>query len=301
MSFRNSRLAADLALLAMVGVWAYTFALVKDVTDLWGKHVMCFVALRFWVACLAFLPLLWWRPTRSDAPPDRSHRRAGLWAGVAMLGGYAFQTLGLAHTTASTAAFITALSVVCVPIGARLLGRRVTWWAWGGIVIATQGLALICMPEGFALRIGLGEQLVALCAVSFAAQILITDQVARHVDAIRFTATQCLVTAIGATLYGLLVEVPHHGWPQLGGTVWFAVGYCGVLASTLAFLVQTFAQRRTPATHVALIFALEPVFAAAVAYWLRGEQLTPRMQLGAGLILAGTLCAELGPQLVKRR
>jgi drug/metabolite transporter (DMT)-like permease len=47
---------------------------------------------------------------------------------------------------------------------------------------------------------------------------------------------------------------------------------------------------------VALIAPLEPVF-AAVAGLMVGEVLTGRMALGGGLILAGMLIAELGPQV----
>ncbi len=298
MPLRHPRLTADLALLAMVGVWAFTFAIVKDATDRWGKHVMCFVAVRFWIATLAFLPLFWLLPKRAT---KTGSGRSGVFAGLAMLGGYGCQTAGLAHTTPATAGFITGLSVVLVPLGARALGRPVTWAALLGITIATPGLALLSIAPGSSLHMGFGEQLVALCAVAFAAQILITDRVANVVDPIRFTATQCAVTAAGATAYGLAIEVPASGWPQLDGTIWFAASFCGVLASTLAFLVQSVAQRHTPATHVALIYALEPVFAAAVAHWLRGEVITPRMQLGCALILAGMLCAELGPHLRKPR
>jgi drug/metabolite transporter (DMT)-like permease len=61
------------------------------------------------------------------------------------------------------------------------------------------------------------------------------------------------------------------------------------------------AQRFTTATHTALIFSTEPVFAALASFFLVGERLGPRQLLGGTLILAGMLTAELGPSLKKER
>lgn len=298
------RLLADAALLVVVAAWGYTFVPVKRVTALWPGHWMTFVALRFWIATLAFVPLLLvWRTPRARGPS----LRAGLGPGVAMLLGYAFQTAGLASTTASVAAFITSLSVVFVPLGARLLGHRLSLAALLGVAIAVPGLALICLtreeaapgtaPAAAAAAHWVGEFLVLLCAVAFSAQILLTDRAARAVDPLWFTASQCLVTAVGASVYALVFEVRQGGWPAPHADVWFAVWFCGLLASTLAFTVQTVAQRVTPPTHVAVLFALEPVFTAIFAHGLAGERLTPTMRAGAALILLGTACSEFGARI----
>ena len=65
-------------------------------------------------------------------------------------------------------------------------------------------------------------------------------------------------------------EAPH-GW-----TVWGALLVTGIFASALAFLVQTWAQRRTTATQTAVVFTLEPVWAALFGYWLAGDRLGAR-------------------------
>ena len=137
--------------------------------------------------------------------------------------------------------------------------------------------------------------LVLGCAVSFAAQILLTDRFAAAVDPVRFTAVQCLVTAIGASLYAFAFEIHGADWPTVTGHILWTALFCGVVGSTLSFLVQTLAQRVTTATHVALIYAMEPVFAALASWWLLNEVLTSRMQVGCGLILLGMLSAELLP------
>jgi len=71
--------------------------------------------------------------------------------------------------------------------------------------------------------------------------------------------------------------------------------FTGLFATAIAFGVQTVAQRFTTATHTALIFAAEPVFAALFSFLLIDEVLGPRQLIGCGLILAGMIAAELGP------
>jgi drug/metabolite transporter (DMT)-like permease len=77
--------------------------------------------------------------------------------------------------------------------------------------------------------------------------------------------------------------------------VLFAAAFTGLFATVIAFGVQTVAQRFTSATHTALIFATEPVFAAIFSVLLTGEALGPKELLGCALILAGMLVAEVLP------
>jgi drug/metabolite transporter (DMT)-like permease len=77
--------------------------------------------------------------------------------------------------------------------------------------------------------------------------------------------------------------------------VWGAALFTGIFATALAFLAQASAQAHTSPTHVAVIFATEPVFAGLAGVLLAGERLTRSAWLGCGLILAGMLVAELWP------
>lgn len=73
----------------------------------------------------------------------------------------------------------------------------------------------------------------------------------------------------------LLIERPHL--PTTAAT-WAAALFLGLLCSGVAFVVQTVQQQYTTASHVGLIFTLEPVFASIVAFVLGGERL-PRARL----------------------
>lgn len=292
----RARALASLALLAVVAAWGYTFVPIKEVTERWPRHWMTFVALRFWVASVAFLP--WLLPPRAPAP--RAAVVPGALTGLTMLLGYGLQTGGLLYTTPAIAGFITGISVVLVPVGARLLGQPVLPSAVLGLVVATVGLGVMKLGPDQRIAFGAGELLVLGCAFSFAAQILLTGRFAATVDPLRFTAAQCLVTALGSSVYAFALEIGPAGWPAFDGHFWYTVLFCALLGTTVAFLVQTLAQRLVPAIHVAVIYATEPVFAALASWWLLGEELTPRMQAGCGLILCGMLCAALGPWLARR-
>jgi drug/metabolite transporter (DMT)-like permease len=88
------------------------------------------------------------------------------------------------------------------------------------------------------------------------------------------------------------VEPVHLAWST---NVWVALAVTSLLATALAFSIQTWAQRWSSPTRTALIFSLEPVFAWLTSYLVAGEVLSQRGMAGAALILAGILIVELKP------
>jgi drug/metabolite transporter (DMT)-like permease len=142
------------------------------------------------------------------------------------------------------------------------------------------------------LMIGTGDLLVLAGAISFALHITAIGAFAPHMDPLALATVQIATTGVVASVAAMLIEAPQ--WP-IAGSVWFAAAFTGVLATCVAFSVQTLAQVFTTPTHTALIFATEPVFAAVSAILLTGEQMPIRAWFGCLLILLGMLVAELGP------
>lgn len=222
------------------------------------------------------------------------HNGAPLLLGLALFAGYAFQTFGLELTTPAKAGFITGLGVVLVPLAsAVLLGQMPSRSAWLGVGMATTGLALLTLDASLA--VNLGDLLVLGCAVSFAVHILLTGRYAPYHDPLRLLFGQVLTVAVLSGAASLLFEQR----PPVSGQVLFAAAFTGLFATIVAFGVQTVAQRFTSATHTALIFAAEPVFAALFSFLLIGEMLGPWQLVGCALILAGMVAAELGPLRVR--
>ncbi|MHB1295946.1 MAG: DMT family transporter [Anaerolineae bacterium] len=280
---KRRQFQADLLLLLVTLVWGATFVMVKDAVA--AYPVFPFLALRFGLAALPLL-LLGWRRTLALGWRGVA---AGVLIGLFLSAGYAFQTLGLQSTSASKASFITGLSVVIVPILSTVLLRRLpTFSAVIGVCLATIGLALLTL--GNDLRINTGDLLVLGCALSFGLHIVSVSAFAPHMDTLGLSTVQVTTVAIICTAISLF---SGEGLPAPTGSVWFAAAFTGVLATALAFSIQTAMQRFTTPTHTALIFAAEPVFGALFGFLLAGEMLAGRGIAGALLILSGTVIGEM--------
>jgi drug/metabolite transporter (DMT)-like permease len=254
---------------------------VKDAVALYP--LFAFLALRFAIASATLAV--------PAAPRLRGLGRRGALAGTG-LGlllalGYALQTAGLARTTVSSAGFITGLYVVFTPLFAfallRIRARPVTW---AGVALATGGLALLSGVDAGSVT---GDALVLAGSAAYSLQIALLERYAPRYDVLALTEVQMLAAFAGFAIVVVAarqLEVPR-GW-----TVWGALVVTGVFASALAFLVQTWAQRRTSATRTALAFALEPVFAGIFGFWLAGDRLGAIGWSGCALIMAGIVVAE---------
>lgn len=286
------QIIADLSLLLITAIWGATFVMVKEAVA--SYPVFAFLSVRFALALLALLPALLWRRKRAGRPRWQGHEwRAGILVGLALFAGYGFQTFGLQFTTPAKAGFITGLSVVMVPLfSAAILRQAPDSGAIAGVVMATFGLALLTWQGE--LSVVVGDILVLACAVSFAMHIIALGAFAPRMDALNLLAVQIGTVTVLSLGVSLLTEWP---WPALPAETLGAAAFTGVAATTVAFGIQTVAQRFTSPTHTALIFAMEPVWAGLFSFWLIGERLGPRSVVGAGLILAGMLVAELAPAL----
>ncbi len=284
------RFQADLSLGFCSLIWGVTFVLVKSA--LADASVFAFLVFRFALATLA-LALIYRAAVRRL---DRATLAAGAIIGSFMFAGYAFQTIGLQYTTPSKAAFITGASVVMVPVLHAVIGRRrAGGWVWAGAIAAFGGLYFLTIPSAGLGGLNKGDLWVLGCAVMWAFHILLVGHYSPRHSVGALTFTQVAVSgALSALFLPLLwaagMEAPRVAW---SGTVIAAVLVTAVGATAFAFSIQVWAQRFTTPSHVAILFSLEPVFAAFTSVIFYGERLTGRTLAGAALVLAGILFAEL--------
>jgi drug/metabolite transporter (DMT)-like permease len=272
-------MAVLLALVAVTAVWGVTFVQVKDAVAIYP--LLAFLALRFGIATVTLaVPGF----ARARGLGRRGALAAGL-AGLLLAGGYVLQTLGLERTSVSNAGFVTGMYVVLTPLlGLALFRMRVGASVWFGVALATIGLAMIAgVPGGSSV----GDLLVLAGAAVFSLQILLMERYAPRYDPLGFT----LLEMAAAFLVLVVVAAPSVEVPR-GATVWGALIVTGVFASALAFLVQTWAQRRTSANRTALVFTLEPVWAALFGFTLAGDRLGGLGWTGCAVIMAGIVVSE---------
>jgi drug/metabolite transporter (DMT)-like permease len=250
---------------------------------------MAFLAYRFVPAGL-LVGLVAWRAVRSLGPDGW---RAGLVMGVFLTAGYVFQTLGLEHTSASNAGFITGLFVVLTPLFGLLLFRiSVGGIAWAAAAVSALGLLLLSGIGGEAtLR---GDGLVFLCACAFAVHILVTARYVRRHDVAALVAVQ--LTACGMFCLVVAAVAGDLEAPS-GATVWSALLVTSLVASALGFLVQSYAQQRISAARTALILAAEPAFAGLFGYLLQDDRLSAAGWTGAALILLAIVAVDAVPRM----
>lgn len=286
MQNKKVQLLADLALIFVTAVWGATFVSVKEAIT----HIMpyYFLAIRFGLATLILLIVTNRRLKKMTWPLLGK----GVLIGLMLFAGYAFQTIGLQYTSASNAGFITGLSVVLVPVILALTTRKLPLLIPAlGIISATLGLGLLTINSS--LKFNLGDILTLFCALAYALHILLVGKFSPNNDSFILATVQIGTVAVASTISALFLEKAPLA-SSFNSQVWEAILITSVLATALAFFLQTWTQKYTSPTHTAIIFTTEPVFAALFAFLVGGESFVFKQGLGALCILLGMLASELG-------
>jgi drug/metabolite transporter (DMT)-like permease len=179
------------------------------------------------------------------------------------------------------------MSVVFTPVFIWLMMRRkVSLNIWIAVALALIGLALLSL-HGWAF--GGGELLTVACAVFVAFQVIGLGEWSPHHEAYGLATVQIITSAVM-----MLIAAAPGGInlpPDLA--TWNTVGITAVLATALAFVVQTWAQSLISPTHIAVILTMEPVFAGIFSVAAGQDKLTFRIIVGAVCVLAGMLIAQI--------
>ncbi|WP_432663403.1 DMT family transporter [Wukongibacter baidiensis] len=279
----SKQLKADLALLAVTVGWGASFILTKNALATLESYN--FLAIRFIIA-FAISSLIFYK---NMMKLDKATVKYGVLIGFILFTGYAFQTVGINYTTASKSAFITGFSVVLVPIISALFLKKIPERAAIiGAVMALFGLGFLTLNGSLGLNIG---DLLTLCSTfAYAMHIITVGKYTAKVDSISLAIVQ--IGTVGFLSLIMTLTTETFIIPQ-GSDVWINLLILSLICTSGAFIVQNAAQKYTSATHTALIYTGEPVFAAIFAYFISGEVLTARGIFGAFLILAGMLVAEV--------
>jgi EamA-like transporter family protein len=226
-----------------------------------------------------------------------SSLRSGLLVGFFLFIGNELQTEGLKYTTPSKSAFLTGVSVVLVPILLALFWKRsLNLWtrsAWSWLLPACTfrlsrgrpGAGSIC-----------GAWIMAICSL-WGPQWCLPSTLSLIFNWARNPDPGVAADHGGASCGNGVsddsdLSAGGEGLCSLVCTRALGIGITGFLSLALAFAIQAWAQQFTPATHTALIFTLEPVFAWLTSFIFLGECLGTRAGIGAVCILAGLLISE---------
>jgi len=221
--------------------------------------------------------------------------------------GIALQAAALREGSSATVAFITSLTIVTVPvIGWIFLRESLTRALWIGAILSFAGVYVMTQPH--AGHFGWPEVFTLIGTVLFGFQIHFINHYTRKHDPEAVTLgafihSVWLCVAIMLAMpegrhllspetLGRLLEPVDDPDPLKKWAVLWTVPYHAVFASVIAFLVMMRFQREVPATRAVIIYCLEPVFAAWLAWQLHGEGMKRYEIWGALLVIAGNLLCE---------
>ena len=291
---QKSQFFAELMLASVTLFWGATFPIVKDaITEM---PVMAFLWVRFAFAAI-LLAMIAGKSGLTSL--DRRGWRLGILLGVLLFSSYAFQTFGLERTSSANAGFLTGHGVVWVPLMAGpILKKPAAFGSKVGVGLALLGLLMLTWHTPW--TINFGDILVVICSVFVALHIIGLDAFTKGYDSRALTFVQIATMAVLGCAGSLIFE--PTSWPQQWtSSLVFAFIITAVFATAYAFWAMTKFQNRTTPTRAALIYTLEPVFAAVFSVWLAGDRLTAIGWFGGALIVAGMIVAEIWPLLSRKK
>ena len=261
-------------------VWGSTFIVVKDALS--SVHPAAMVGWRFAMAAVVLLVL------PSVRRGLRLHLRESAVLSVWLCLLYLAQTWGLQYTSASNSGFITGLFVFFVPlIMLFFLRRSFGLFQWFCAALAVAGLWVLSGgPSGF----NRGDALTLLTALAYAAHVVLADRYVRAgMDIPVLVFHQFWMTAVFSFALAGVCGLPLAVADAKG---WWIMAFLAFVPTLSGFFVQLWAQKFVPPLQTALIFSLEPVFAALFAWTLGGELFTAQKGFGGLMMLAAAVASE---------
>jgi drug/metabolite transporter (DMT)-like permease len=274
---------AQISLVIITAIWGITFIMVKEALN--DAPPFAFAGWRFLIASFCNLLFIITQLNKFT----KLEIISGIFCGILLHSGYAFQNYGLQLTTASNSAFITGTSILIVPfILWGFFKKTISLKTWLAIFIALVGLFLLINPSNG--NLNFGDIITIGCSVSFAGHIIVQDRyINKNISIFRFFFIQLItVTILSFTSY-IIIDSSSIIWSD---RLISALLITGIFATFLAIGVMVWAQRILTPTQTALIFILEPVFAALFSWYSVGEILSITGMIGGLLIITGVIIAE---------
>ena len=284
MSEKMMKKLAKPMLFAAAFIWGSSFFIMEDALD--ALPVQYLLAIRF-TAGAVLLGIFCGKRWRTFTPDY-------FWRG-AVIGGmlytaYSIQTYGLALTTPSKNAFLTAVYCVLVPFlywaAARIRPDRYNVLA---AVLCVTGVGLVSLTGD--LTVNPGDGLTLVCALFYAMHIVSVAKVSPGKDIYLLTVFQFAFAALFAWIGGALTETfPAQALAK--PEVLLPLAYLAVMATTVALLFQNVGQVWSDPASASVILSLESVFGVLCSVLFAGDQVSGRMLAGFALIFVAVVCSE---------
>lgn len=281
-------LKSNLLLLLAAAIWGFAFVAQRVGMEHVGPYT--FNGIRFLLGSLSLIPLIIYlrRDSASSQAGPKSALLPGILAGLVLFIAATLQQIGLMHTTAGKAAFVTALYIVLVPIIGMFLGQLVSKGTWVGCFVSVLGLYFLCIQESASIQSG--DLLELIGALFWASHILVIGHFSRQVDPLKLSCFQFLTCSLLSLAAAVLFETITLNSIMAAA---IPILYGGICSVGIAYTLQVVGQQYSPPAHSAIILSMETVFAAIGGFLLLGEVLKGMEILGCVLMLSGMLISQL--------
>ena len=284
MSEKMMRKLAKPMLFAAAFIWGSSFFIMKDALD--ELPVQYLLAIRFTTGAV-LLGLFCWKKWKTFTP---DYLWRGAVIGAMLYIAYSVQTYGLALTTPSKNAFLTAVYCVLVPF---------LYWAFAKIrpdrynviaaVLCVAGVGMVSLSGD--LTVNPGDGLTLICAVFYAMHIVAVAKVSPRKDIYLLTVFQFAFAGVYAWIGGVLTETfPAQALTRL--EILLPLAYLAVMATTVALLFQNVGQVWSDPASASVILSLESVFGVLCSVLFAGDEVNGRMLAGFALIFVAVVCSE---------
>lgn len=273
----NTLHALGIAVLLVVTlIWGTSFPLLKGaVSSLCPPAIL---ATRFAIAALPFTPYLRFL--------NLPMLRDGVVLGLIIFSTLTLQTVALETTSANRAAFIASFNVILVPLLGQLLGRQVFIKTFLAASIAIIGIGVMYWESG---QIVIGDLLMLCNAFLYSIYILMLESITSRYPPMPLTAIQLWVITVVSLIWASPDLVRQH---EAIGANYGVILYLGLVDTAATIVLQVVAQRWVNAYQTALMYTLEPIFAAVFSFLLLGEKLGVRGLIGATLVLVAMVFGQ---------
>ncbi len=214
--------------------------------------------------------------------------QGGISCGVCLCVATSLQQIGIQYTTAGKAGFLTAMYIIIVPVLGLFMGKKSSPFVGISILLATIGLYLLSIREGFS--IGRGDTYVILCAVVFSLHILVIDYFAPKCDGVKLSCIQFFVCGIISTMIAWIYEKPEVS--QIF-SAWLPIAYAGILSCGVAYTLQIIGQKGMNPTVASLLLSLESVISVLAGWVLLKQAFSVREIIGCVVMFAAIILAQL--------
>ncbi|MBE0638734.1 MAG: DMT family transporter [Bacteroidales bacterium] len=288
----SKSLTSNLLLLLTAIIWGFAFVAQRAGMEHVGPFT--FNGIRFLLGCVTLLPLLYFqgktvnRKGLAEGKWSRDDVAGGLLAGLVMFMAVSLQQIGIVHTTAGKAGFITGLYVILVPVVGIFIRQKTSITVWAGAVVAAIGLYFLSITENFTLA--MGDSFVLISGLFFTFHILIIGKFSARANIIRLSVLQFFVCAVLSLVAAFATETI-----ELSGVTDAVIPilYGGIFSVGIAYTLQVAGQKHAHPSAASIILSLESLFAVIGGWLILNELMTARNLFGCALMLSGMIMAQL--------